>query len=146
MLKAEFEFILNDKIEYAVGGNTKIATNITVKAPSYNDIKNILKLHALINQATMSYLSIIKDLINNKEIKSEEKESTHEDQVNDMITILTSGNCDTDKLLDIFNELILKAGKLDGKEQLNPYLLEKLSPRETLRLIGEYVINFPLAV
>ena len=149
MFKTEFEFVLNDKIEYAVGGDTKTASNITVKAPSYNDTKYVLKLHALVNQATTSYLSSIKELLA-KRITStdtpENKEPTHEDQVNDIVTILVSGNYDTDKLLDIFNELILKSGKLDGKELLTPFLLGKLSPRETLRLIGEYIANFPLAV
>ena len=143
MLKGEFEFILSDKIEYAVGGDTKTATNITVRGPSYNDTKNVLKLHSLINQAIIE----MRNKISAKDIKqTQEDDKEQKLKPEDIVGILSSGYCDTDKIFDIFNELLLKSGKLDGKINLDPMFLSKLTPMSALKLLGEYVINFPIAV
>jgi len=145
MLKAEFEFIFKDKIEYAVGGNTKIATNLTIKAPSYVDTKSVFKLHSIYRQGVLRYIE------KNKDNKSEQnevisQEVTHEDEVNGIIGILINSDCDSDRMFDIFNDLLVKSAKVDGKEPLTPFLISKLSPQETLRCLGEYLVNFPIAV
>jgi len=144
MLKAEFEFVLKDKIEYAVGGQTKVATNLTIKAPSYSDTKKVFKLHSIYRQSVLSYLEKTND--SKKESNEVSEKVTHEEEVSGIVGILLNSDCDSDKMLDIFNDLILKAGKLDDKESLTPFILAKLSPPETLRLLGEYLVNFPIAV
>lgn len=145
MLKGEFEFPLEEKIEYAVGGDTKTAMNIVVKAPCYNDTKNVLKLHSLINQAMVNMRLRLQQ---GGEETKQPQESKREASLNssDIVTILLNAGCDTDAIIDIFTQILIKSGKLDGTQELVPFLLQKLSPQTILKLLGEYVINFPLAV
>lgn len=147
MLKSEFEFPLVEEIEYRVGGDTKKAQTIVLKAPCYNDTKKVLKLHGLINNGMRDFvLDLLKQNSKDKKNNSEDASASSSFSSDDIITALMSGKCDTDSIIDIFTSLLLKSARLDGETALTAFHLDKLSPQTILKLLGEYVVNFPLAV
>ena len=147
-MKKEFEFILQDGFQYAVGGNTEKASMLMIRAPNYHDIKDVIELHAILNDAMYECgIKASKTIHNEKSepIKQNDNVVPTDITADDIVVYLLNGRCDTGKVVDIFMSLLVRSCKVDGKQELTQNLVEKISPQTILKLLGEYVVNFPLA-
>lgn len=142
MLKKEFDFILQEGIQYSENGAFPIAKKLTLKAPSNKQRKIVSKLQQGLIQALMSTTKYSNQ---NKEIKKDKTSLDGGFTADVVLMLLQASDIDISSYMENFKELLTSNICLvDGKLPLNSQQYDELSIEEGDRLLGEYIINFLL--
>jgi len=138
-LKTEIEFVLSKPVPYAHGGEQVEATSVVLIAPSQKQLQHT----AILKQGFFQAINSVSESSNATSQPEKQEEMTGEDLLSMMYM---AKDVDMTQILLAARELF-KSGvaKLDGVQDLNLPLIEKISADDFEKMVGEYLINFILA-
>jgi len=138
--KKEFEFILQEDLQYADGtGGFAKAKKMLLRAPSTKQKKYSIKLRQGFMQAVKSNVDTFSKSKNTAKTSSSHEEMKGEE----ILGLMLMSDVDMVGFCDTFKDLLIDGCCLvDGKIVLTLSLYEGLSDEETSRLMGEYIANF----
>jgi len=137
-MKTEIEYILTTGIEFHKGGELAVSKNVLLLAPSSKQLKHTVAMKQAFFQAISSFES------------EKKKESTKTDEFemsgSDVLSMLYMSTVDMEKFFNSARELFKSgAALLDGKQQFNDLMIDKVSVEDFEGMVGEYLINFIIA-
>lgn len=137
----EFEYKFIDGLKYQSGGEEVFAKKLILKAPSN---KNRFQVAAL-QQVFMEAVALIKKQNPDSDSTENQEESSKFDGEQILAMLMLSG-INLGQMYESFVELLRAQDicMIDGKMQMNNYLLEKMSILDMQNLMGEYFANFLL--
>lgn len=142
--KKEFEFILNEEIEYQVEGDIKKTNKLLLKAPANINRRETYKLR----QDLLKGMREAADFGNEQNQDQNQKLNKSSQDDLDASTVLAGlfmSSIDMTEYIETFEQLLLEeCCFVDGKVKLTELLLKKISTDDLELLLGEYVANFIL--
>lgn len=140
----EFEFVLENGVQYSYQGDNLTTFKLTLKAPGSVHSK-------FCNKLTKSFFSSAQKMKNDfqgQATSPADEQSTAELDGNSIVMAMLVGD-DMDSIHECFREFMcFRAGQngsvclLDGKEQMKEAVFDRLTLSDMNRLLGEYVKNF----
>lgn len=136
-LRQEFEYQLNQPLEYHSGGAVVEAKTLLCVAPSMNQLNQTAKLK-------QGFFKALKNAQQSRNQAQETQAPADVDLNADMVMgILYMGDID---LVDYFNDfkslLINGVCKIDGLVDLSAHNLNKMAISDLEQLLGQYIANF----
>lgn len=140
-LNKQFEYELENPIEYHDGGDLASSKNLVLLAPSFSQIKRAAKLKQGFFQAIKSFQG------DKKQDESKNKAANDESDfdADAVLTVLFMGDIDIAAYFEDFEKLLTSGVcKVNGKVELNSIMCSKLSVEDMEKLLAEYIVNFLL--
>lgn len=135
--KTEFEYVLQQPIDYDIKGERETAQMILLKAPTSRNSRECAALKQAFWRSA-----------DREGTSTEDKEVDVDIKGQDVIVMLAmSTKTDLADVMDIAHRLFTK-GKVafvDGEVPLTKPLLENMSQEDVEAMLGEYLVNFTLA-
>ena len=134
-----FEFTLKDPIDYQHKGENDTGNYLTLTAPSAKNRKHVCKL----DQGFMRSAMAITDDAAEKPKEEDADRTLKPEEV--LALLQMSSVIEFDEYVDRFVKLLCDGVcKVEGKADLTKELLEKISYKDLVKLLGEYLVNFIL--
>lgn len=134
----DLTFKLNNKLKFAdlESGADDQTFEIYLRAPAWNDRKQMFKLKAHVERSFMKMATELSDLADDA------KDQTTDDDRMDgglVMTMLASGCGDLERAFDDFIALAVKVGSFNDKTPLQTAHFERMGLEEAMRMMGEYI-------
>jgi hypothetical protein len=138
-LKTEIEVTFETPVPYTTGGELVEATSVVLIAPSAKH----LQYTAILKQGFFQAINSVSE----SQSKQAEPEKEAEMKGDDLLSMMyMAKDVDITKIHLAARELFKSGvGKLDGVQDLNQPLIDKISADDFEKMVGEYLINFILA-
>ena len=147
MLPTEFEFRLDDKINYQVSGTSdNECWSLILKFPNKDQFSKFLNFKQLVAK---NFFSLQSQFLN-KEVNIKNNESSLSDNDNNDIKslikfILYAGDGDVENIFNSFEKLLFSGICVLSEDKnitLNKDLYKKISVRDSEKMLVEYCSNF----
>jgi len=144
--KKEFEFILNEELDYSDSGDAKKTKRLILRAPANIHRNETFRLRqGLLKGMTEAQArlksSTTEEITNNNQNQTNEIDDEIDGQ--GILTGLFMSDIDMVEYMALFERLLLNGCCIvDGKINLTDGILKKISIDDEERLLGEYIANF----
>lgn len=141
MLKREAEIKLDSKIEYHSGGGTDVSDRLVIYPPAMKHLAEISKIKGIFFEALKNSQNS-----NSRDDRDDSKQSESSleidaDAANGIVYMYNAEKI-ADYLAAFKNILTNGCCKIDGKEDLASFILNKIPLSDFERICGEYFVNF----
>lgn len=153
-MNKEFTYSVKYGFQYADGGDMVAAQSITVIAPNNTVARHVYVIEQQLNKSQMSLLSTLKDTVGEDafqeriEKKSSPDEKSKREDADMVVQSLFAGNADIEAVMTAFEKILLSGSPerptcvIDGKVKMTGVIFKEMTPGDTKRLLGEYIVNF----
>lgn len=133
-----FDFVLDEPIDYVVGGEVTSGSRITFYAPKPSQRKKVMKLKQIFFQALPKTSST--------DVKPEKpSDNAADDDINGdaIIALVASSNADYAEFIELGRSLICdQNAKIDDVTYLTTVLVDKIDVDVLESMVGQYIANF----
>jgi hypothetical protein len=144
MLKTEFEFTLSRPIKFAHKGEVQEGIKLILNEPNNRNPHRVRLQQAFI-KAAQSIQAKTSKVASEAVTVSETPDITG----NDIYMLLLSSDTDVSIYHNYFRDLIIDSNHgccmIEGMEKMNATTFDRMSPKDTDRLLGEFMENFIVA-
>lgn len=152
--KSEFRHDILVPFSYMHGGSIVEggATYLTVKAPSNKNLADVCIIEQEYQSSMLASAEKFSELANkmtDEQRKESKKENTPEEEADGMLTMMMAGGANVSKCYEALRRILLSGSKQDPtttvddvQERFTDPMFQEMSPLDTKKLLGLYIVNF----